>query len=54
VLAKLAEQTRAIVIIRIIIAIIIIVIVEVTIKKSLIIKLYTRLKCKRVKLKNDG
>jgi hypothetical protein len=54
VLARLAKQTRAIIIIRIITAITMTVAVETRIKKLLITRLYKRLKRKRIKLKNDG
>ncbi len=52
--ARLAKQTRAIIIIGIIIAIMIIVVVEIIIKKSLITRLCMRLKHRRVRLKNNS
>ncbi len=52
--ARLAKQTRAIIMIGIIIAIIIMVVVEIIIKKLLITRLCMRLKRGRVRLKNDG
>ncbi len=52
--ARLAKQTRAIIITGMIIVIIIIVVVEIIIKKSLMTRLCMRLKHGRVRLKNNS
>jgi len=52
--ARPVKQTRAIIITGIIIVIIIIVIIEIIIKKSLMTRLYIRLKYRRVRLKNNS
>jgi hypothetical protein len=54
VLAKPAKQTTATIITGIITAIIIIVVVEIIVKKSLITRLYKRLKRGKVRLKNNS
>ena len=52
--ARPAKQTRAIIMMGMIIAIMIIVAVEIIIKKSLMTRLYIRLKYRRVRPKNNS
>jgi len=54
VLAKPSKQTIAMIITRMMIVIMMIVVVEIVVKKSLIIRLYKRLKYKKVRPKNDS